>query len=168
MLAVSASQLGLSTHIFSPEALPIAGQVANRTTQAEYEDSAALQAFAHSVDVITYEFENIPSGALDGLEPQCDVLPRRNALATSQDRLTEKNFLSSLGLGTAPYANVETEADLEAAVGRIGTPSMLKTRSFGYDGKGQVRLTQVDEARDAWKALGECTVHPRRLRRLPV
>ncbi len=155
MLAVAASQLGLSTHVLSPESLPIAGQVASRTTQADYEDAVALQAFADSVDVITYEFENIPSGVLDGLEAHCDVLPGRNALATSQDRLTEKDFLSSLGLGTAPYANVEMEADLEAAVARIGVPSMLKTRSFGYDGKGQVRLAEVGRAREAWRALGD-------------
>jgi 5-(carboxyamino)imidazole ribonucleotide synthase len=155
MLAVSASQLGLSTHVFSPESSPVAGQVASRTTQAEYADFAALQAFAESVDVITYEFENIPSRLLDGIEAHCDVLPRRNALSTSQDRLTEKDFISSLGLGTAPYANVETEADLEMAVAQIGTPAMLKTRSFGYDGKGQVRLTQLDEVRGAWKLLGD-------------
>jgi 5-(carboxyamino)imidazole ribonucleotide synthase len=155
MLAVAAAQLGIRTHVFSPESSPIAGQVASRTTQAEYEDFAALQAFAESVDVITYEFENIPSRFLDGIEAHCDVLPRRNALSISQDRLTEKDFISTLGLATAPYANVETEADLEMAVAQIGTPAMLKTRSFGYDGKGQVRLTRLDEARDAWESLGD-------------
>ena len=155
MLAVSASKLGLDTHVFSPESSPVAGQVAGRTTQAEYADASALQAFADSVDVITYEFENIPSHLLDGIEAHCEVLPRRNALATSQDRLTEKDFISTLGLDTAPYANVETEADLEMAVAQIGTPSMLKTRSFGYDGKGQVRIAQPDEAREAWSSLGE-------------
>ncbi len=155
MLAVSASQLGLDTHIFTPESAPVAGQVATRTTRAEYEDADALQAFAAAVDVITYEFENIPSPALDGLERHCEVLPRRNALSTSQDRLTEKDFISDLGLGTAPYADVVTEADLEAAITRIGVPSMLKTRSFGYDGKGQVRLIRPDQAREAWRSLGD-------------
>ncbi len=155
MLAVSASQLGLSTHIFSPEPSAVASQVASRTTQAEYADAAALRAFADSVDVITYEFENIPSHVLDGLEAYCDVLPRRNALSTSQDRLTEKDFISALGLQVAPYANVETEVDLEAAAARLGAPSMLKTRSFGYDGKGQVRLTHIHQAREAWKSLGD-------------
>jgi len=152
---MSASQLGLTTHILSPESSPIAGQVASRTTQAEYTDSAALLAFADSVDVITYEFENIPSHLLDGLETRCEVLPRRNALSTSQDRLTEKDFISALGLDTAPYANVETESDLVGAVAQIGTPSILKTRSFGYDGKGQVRLTRLDEAREAWRSLAD-------------
>jgi 5-(carboxyamino)imidazole ribonucleotide synthase len=153
MLAMSASQLGLRTHIFSPESSPVAGLVASRTTQAEYADSAALAAFAESVDVITYEFENIPSHVLDGLETRCEVLPRRDALSTSQDRLTEKDFVSTLGLRTAPYANVETEAELDAGVARIGTPSILKTRSFGYDGKGQVRLTRLEEAGEAWRFL---------------
>jgi 5-(carboxyamino)imidazole ribonucleotide synthase len=153
MLATSASELGLDTHIFAPESSPIAGQVAGRSTRAEYTDSEALLAFADAVDVITYEFENIPAQALDILERHCDVLPPRNALATSQDRLTEKRFFSQLGLGTAPYANVETEAELAAAIARIGTPSILKTRRFGYDGKGQVRLTGPGEAREAWRQL---------------
>jgi 5-(carboxyamino)imidazole ribonucleotide synthase len=155
MLATSASELGLDTHVFAPESSPIAGQVASRSTQAEYTDSEALVTFADSVDVITYEFENVPAHALDTLEGHCDVLPGRNALATSQDRLTEKEFFARLGLGTAPYANVESEADLTAAVARIGTPSILKTRSFGYDGKGQVRLTEPEEAREAWRQLGD-------------
>ena len=155
MLAVSASQLGLRTHVFSPEPFPVAGQVANSTTQAEYSDAEALRGFAESVDVITYEFENIPSASIEGLESQCEVLPPRHALSTSQDRLTEKNFLTALGLDVAPYANIETEQDLEAAVSRIGMPAMLKTRSFGYDGKGQVRLTHGNDARDAWRSLGD-------------
>jgi 5-(carboxyamino)imidazole ribonucleotide synthase len=154
MLAISASQLGLGTHIFSPESSPVAAQVASRTTQAEYADSVALQDFADSVDVITYEFENIPAHILDPIEQRCEVLPRRNALATSQDRLVEKDFLTTIGLGTAPYANVESEADIVAAADLLGAPSILKTRSFGYDGKGQVRLTDPGEAREAWRSLG--------------
>ena len=155
MLAIAAAQLGLRTHIFSPESAPVAGQVASRTTQADYTDVAALRSFADSVDVVTYEFENIPAHLLDVLDTHSEVLPRRDALSTSQDRLAEKQFFTTLGLGTAPFANVETEDDLAAAVARIGMPSMLKTRSFGYDGKGQVRLTQLDEAREGWKALGD-------------
>jgi 5-(carboxyamino)imidazole ribonucleotide synthase len=155
MLAIAASQLGLETCIFAPEPSPVAGQVASRTTQAEYADSAALQVFASSVDVITYEFENIPAHLLDAAEIHSKVQPRPKALSISQDRLAEKTFISTLGLATAPYANVETEADLDAAVARIGTPSMLKTRSFGYDGKGQVRLTRPDAAREGWRSLGD-------------
>jgi 5-(carboxyamino)imidazole ribonucleotide synthase len=155
MLAISAAQLGLSTHVFSAESFPVAGQVASRATHAEYTDSAALHAFANSVDVITFESENIPADLLDAPEVRSKLLPRRNALSTSQDRLSEKQFLSTLGLRTAPFANVETETDLASAVARIGTPSILKTRSSGYDGKGQVRLTQIDQARQGWASLGD-------------
>jgi 5-(carboxyamino)imidazole ribonucleotide synthase len=153
MLAISAAQLGINCHILSPEPSPVAGQVASRTIQAEFEDLVALQAFANSVDVMTFEFENFPAHLLESLDIHCAVFPGRNALATSQDRLVEKEFLTTLGLVTAPYANVENEADLVAAVELIGTPSILKTRTFGYDGKGQVRLSHPDQASEAWKAL---------------
>jgi len=155
MLSVAASRLGFKTHIFEPGAEPPAGQVADQVTTASYEDNAALTAFAQSVDVITYEFENIPTSALDLLEQHRTVLPARNALATSQDRITEKDFLTDLGLSCAPYANVETVDDLVKAVETVGTPSILKTRRFGYDGKGQSRLKSADDAASAWAELGE-------------
>ncbi len=155
MLSVAASRLGLKTHIFEPGANPPAGQVADAVTTASYEDHAALTAFANSVDVITYEFENIPTDALDVIESIRPVMPNRRALATSQDRITEKEFLTSLGLQVAPYANVETAADLAHAVETIGTPSILKTRRFGYDGKGQVRLKPDTDPTSAWTELGE-------------
>lgn len=153
MLSVAASRLGLTTHVFAPDDDPIAGHVSNRVTTADYTDVAALARFGNEVDVITFEFENIPSDALDILESHRDVLPRRNALAVSQDRLTEKDFLNDLGLSTAPYAGVETERQLVDAVGAVGVPSILKTRRWGYDGKGQVRLADPDDASDAWAAL---------------
>jgi 5-(carboxyamino)imidazole ribonucleotide synthase len=158
MLAIAAAQLGLNTHILSPEPFPVAGQVANRTTKAEFDDLGALQAFANSVDVITFEFENFSAHLLEDLDIHCAVFPGRNALSTSQDRLVEKEFFTRLGLDTAPYANVEVEADLVTAVKLIGTPSILKTRTFGYDGKGQVRLSHPDQASEAWRALeySEC------------
>ncbi|MCK0142222.1 5-(carboxyamino)imidazole ribonucleotide synthase [Aliiroseovarius sp. F20344] len=148
MLSVAASRLGFKTHIFEPGANPPAGQVADRVTTAGYDDVAALEAFAASVDVITYEFENIPTEALDVLEAHKPIRPGREALRVSQDRLTEKNFLSGLGLKVAPYANVENAEDMAAAVAEIGTPSILKTRRFGYDGKGQARL-KTDADADA-------------------
>ncbi len=154
MLSVAASRLGLKCHIFEPSANPPAGQVAARVTTAPYDDATALRAFAESVDVITYEFENIPTDALDVLEALRPVLPGRAALATSQDRLTEKTFLSGLGLRTAPFANVETADDLAKAVDAVGAPSILKTRRFGYDGKGQVRLRSAADAETAWAELG--------------
>ena len=155
MLSVAASRLGLKTHIFEPGANPPAGQVVDHVTTAPYSDTAALTAFANAVDVITYEFENIPAEALDILEQIRPVMPNRKALATSQDRIVEKDFLTGLGLACAPYANVESAADLNAAVASVGVPSILKTRRFGYDGKGQVRLKDASGAAAAWAELGE-------------
>ena len=149
MLSVAASRLGLKTHIFEPGANPPAGDVAHAVTTADYTDEAALTAFANAVDVITYEFENIPTSALDLLEKLRPIHPGRQALATSQDRLTEKSFLQDLGLQTAPFANVENAADLEAAITSIGTPAILKTRTMGYDGKGQARIMSPDQAETA-------------------
>ena len=140
MLSVAAARLGLKTHIFEPGANAPASDVAYRVTTASYEDSDALTAFGQSVDVITYEFENIPTSALDLLETLAPIHPGRQALATSQDRLVEKQFLQDLGLQTAPFADVTNAADLDAAIAQIGTPAILKTRRFGYDGKGQARI----------------------------
>ena len=153
MLAVAASRLGLKAHIFEPGANPPAGQVADQVTTASYEDEAALHRFAQSVDVITYEFENIPTSALDILEQIRPIHPGRRALAISQDRLSEKEFLTGLGLKVAPYANVTSAAEAEAAAQSIGTPSILKTRRMGYDGKGQVRLKNVSDMEQAWQAM---------------
>ena len=140
MLSVAASRLGLKTHIYEPSANPPAGHVADRVTTASYDDHAALQAFAASVDVITFEFENIPTSALDLLETLRPIHPPRSALATSQDRLVEKTFLQGLGLQTAPFADVQNADDLAKAIETIGTPAILKTRQMGYDGKGQARI----------------------------
>jgi 5-(carboxyamino)imidazole ribonucleotide synthase len=150
MLSVAASRLGFKTHIFEPGANPPAGQVADAVTTAPYEDEAALRAFVASVDVITYEFENIPTSALNILEAIRPIRPGRAALAASQDRLTEKTFLRDLGLMTAPFADVASEADLTAALGTIGTPAILKTRRFGYDGKGQARIMALEDADTAY------------------
>ena len=149
MLSVAASRLGLKTHIFEPSSNPPAADVASAVTTAQYDDNAALTAFADAVDVITYEFENIPTSALDLLEKHKPIHPGRRALATSQDRLTEKTFLQDLGLQTAPFANVENATDLLAAITSIGTPAILKTRTMGYDGKGQVRIMTPDQAEQA-------------------
>ena len=153
MLTVAASRLGLKAHIFEPGANTPAGQVAHQVTTASYEDEAALRRFAQSVDVITYEFENIPTSALDILEQIRPIHPGRRALAKSQDRLSEKEFLTGLGLKVAPYANVTTDAEAEAAAQSIGTPSILKTRRMGYDGKGQIRLKDASDMAEAWQAM---------------
>jgi 5-(carboxyamino)imidazole ribonucleotide synthase len=153
MLAVAASRLGLRTHVYEPGADAPAADVAYRVTTAPFEDTAALGAFARSVDVVTYEFENVPTAALDLIESIRPIRPGRNALATSQDRLTEKQFLQRLGLKTAPFFAVDSRADLDAALAAIGTPAILKTRRMGYDGKGQVRIMVPADADAAFAAL---------------
>lgn len=153
MLSVAASRLGFRTHIFEPGANPPAGDVAHQVTTAAYEDEAALAAFAASVDVITYEFENIPTAALDILERHRPIRPGREALRVSQDRLTEKSFLKDLGLQTAPFADIASEGDLETALNGIGAPAILKTRRFGYDGKGQARIKTLEDAAPALASL---------------
>lgn len=149
MLSVAASRLGFRTHVFEPGANPPAGHVADQVTTAGYDDQAALRAFAETVDVITYEFENIPTEALDVLEALRPIRPGREALRVSQDRLVEKEFLQGLGLTTAPFADVSDMASLEAALAEIGTPAILKTRRFGYDGKGQARIMASGDAEQA-------------------
>ncbi len=149
MLSVAAARLGFTTHIFEPGANPPAGQVADRVTTAAYDDARALKEFADSVDVITYEFENIPTEALDLLEAHRPIHPGREALRVSQDRLTEKNFLKGLGLNTAPFSDVTDIDSLRAALEQIGTPAILKTRRFGYDGKGQARIRASEDAEAA-------------------
>ena len=151
MLSVAASRLGFKTHIFEPGANPPAGEVADRVTTAKYDDADALRTFAADVDVITYEFENIPTSALDLLETLRPIRPGREALRISQDRLTEKNFLQGLGLNVAPFADIPDEAALTIAIDSIGAPSILKTRRFGYDGKGQARIMKTEDAAAAFK-----------------
>ncbi|WP_386175449.1 5-(carboxyamino)imidazole ribonucleotide synthase [Sulfitobacter sp. R86518] len=149
MLAVATARLGFRTHVFEPGANPPAGDVAHALTTAGYDDVDALTAFAKSVDIVTFEFENIPTDALDVIENITPIRPNREALRTSQDRLVEKQFLEGLGLTVAPFADITNAADLEAAMTTIGAPSILKTRRFGYDGKGQSRLRSADDAAGA-------------------
>ena len=153
MLAIAAARLGFRCHVYEPDPSPPAGQVTALLTTAPYDDAEALLAFAASVDLITYEFENVPTAALDLLASRRPIRPDRRALATSQDRSREKAFLQSLGLATAAFAEVNNLADLHAALAAIGTPSILKTRRFGYDGKGQQRLTAPVQAEAAFAAL---------------
>lgn len=149
MLSVAASRLGFKTCIYEPGADCPASHVANHHIQADYDDTKALERFANAVDVITYEFENIPTTALDILEQLRPIHPGREALRISQDRLTEKTFLQDLGLKIAPFAPVDDADSLTQAIDTIGTPSILKTRRFGYDGKGQSRLTSPADAEKA-------------------
>ena len=121
MLAVAAARLGLKTHIFEPGAEPPAGHTAHRLTTAAYSDTAALTEFARAVDVVTYEFENIPTEALDTIEAITPIRPGREALRVSQDRRIEKAYLKELGLQVAPFAAVQDAASLQKAVDDIGT-----------------------------------------------
>ena len=153
MLSVAAARLGYRTHIFEPGADAPAADVAHCVTTASYDDLAALRAFAAKVDVITYEFENVPTAALDALEALRPIRPNRRALAISQDRLLEKAFLTGLGLTCAPYAAVQDLHDLDTAIAQIGTPAILKTTRLGYDGKGQMRIKTIAEAPAAHAAM---------------
>jgi 5-(carboxyamino)imidazole ribonucleotide synthase len=154
MLALAAAPLGYKVHIFAPEAELVAADVSAEVTRAAYGDLAALAAFAKAVDVITYEFENVPSATVAFLEGLRPVHPGHQALDVAQDRASEKRFVEGLGGRTAPWRAVDSEADLAAALAELGTPAILKTRRFGYDGKGQARITTRDDANVAFHDLG--------------
>lgn len=153
MLGVAAAQLGYRAHIYAPEQGGPAADTCAAWTQGAYENAERLAAFADAVDVVTYEFENIDSGAMETLSHHGLVRPSVEALRIAQDRLSEKNFVTTLGGISAPFAPVNSLADLEAALARIGTPAILKTNRFGYDGKGQVRLYSATDCTEAWEAV---------------
>jgi 5-(carboxyamino)imidazole ribonucleotide synthase len=155
MLAVAASRLGFMSHIFDPNVNSPASQVTCKTLTASYEDKSALIKFANSVDIITYEFENIPTSALDILEKIVPIRPGREALRVSQDRIIEKDFLSGIGLKTTPYQIVDSLNSLYSASDTIGFPAILKTTRLGYDGKGQVRLSENSDIEKEYKKLGD-------------
>ena len=153
MLAIAAAQLGLKCHIYNDVEGP-ACEVAGATTIAPFDDMTKIEAFAHSVDVVTYEFENVPPAAADGARRIKTLRPGLKSLEMSQDRLVEKQFVSDLGLPVAPFANIESTSDLDAALRDVGTPSILKTRRLGYDGKGQVRISKPEELAQAFDDIG--------------
>src|ERR1700755_628470 len=137
MLAMAAARLGLNAQIFSPDPDSPAFDVVQNATCAEYADVEALEMFANDVDVITYEFENVPAATAMILAARRPVIPEQEILQTTQDRLAEKDFVKRLSIGTADYADVSSAAALRTAIAKIGLPAVLKTRRFGYDGKGQ-------------------------------
>lgn len=153
MLAMAAAQLGYRCHIFDPDPAAPAFDVCAARTVADYGDPEALGRFAASVDVVTFEFENVPVAALARLEAHNPTRPCSRALATAQDRLSEKRFVQAAGLPVSRFAGIASAEDLAAALGDFG-PSILKTRRFGYDGKGQVRLAPGDDPAVAWAAIG--------------
>ncbi|MHB2165515.1 5-(carboxyamino)imidazole ribonucleotide synthase [Alsobacter sp. R-9] len=154
MMALAAAPLGLDCHILAPEEDSPAFPVAAARTVARYDDEAALAAFAAAVKVVTYEFENVPADTAAFLAARVPVLPGPRALATTQDRLVEKSFVNDIGLPTPAFRAVDSLADLHAAVAALGRPSVLKTRRFGYDGKGQVIIRPETDLSEAWDTVG--------------
>ena len=154
MLALAAARVGLRCHIYCPEPFSPAFDVVRRVTQAEYSDEAALDRFARDVDVVTFEFENVPAQAAAFLAARVPVLPNPDVLAVTQDRLVEKHFVAGLGVATARFAAVEDRAALDGAIAAVGLPAVLKTRRFGYDGKGQTKITADTDPDQAWAEIG--------------
>jgi 5-(carboxyamino)imidazole ribonucleotide synthase len=154
MLALAAARLGLKCHVYAPDPDSPAFDVVQQATCAEYADVSALELFANEVNVVTYEFENVPSGTAMVLAARRPVLPNQSVLQVTQDRLAEKDFINKHGIATARYADVSSLESLRTAVARIGLPAVLKTRRFGYDGKGQIVIRESDDLEAAWNTLG--------------
>lgn len=154
MLALAAARLGLKTHIYAPEADSPAFDVSDTRTVAAYDDERSLTAFAKTIDVATYEFENIPVKTVEFLAKNIPVRPGAKALACAQDRINEKTLARDLGAMTADFAPISSLADLEKVLDDgFAIPSVLKTRRFGYDGKGQAKILKRGDAAAAWSAM---------------
>lgn len=154
MFGIAARRMGYFVHAFEPQSDSPAGQISDVEVNAPYLDSAALAQFAEGVDVISFEFENIPLSAIQVAEKVRPVRPRGEVLHICQNREREKNFLRRHGFPHAPFAVVDSAEALEKAVKEIGTPSVLKTADFGYDGKGQVKLSGAVDGGELWKKFG--------------
>ena len=155
MFAAAAVRLGYRVHVFAPGAAGSpASAHAERTVDAPYEDEAALLRFARACDAVTLEFENVPTAAVDVVARHAPVRPGREALGTAQNRAREKRFLAHVGVPHAPFAAATNEEELQAALRTVGTPAILKTAGFGYDGKGQASIDDPADAAEAWRAIG--------------
>ncbi len=154
MLSMAAARLGMRCHIYSDAETSPAAEVSADSLTGDYRDAEKLEAFAQGVDVVTYEFENVPVETATLLESFKPVFPPPRALEVSQDRLEEKSFIRDLGIAVAPFAAVDDAASMQQAVEQVGTPSILKTRRLGYDGKGQSRLREASDAQSAHEQLG--------------
>lgn len=155
MLVVAAAELGISCHVFCPEQGSPAFAVAAKHTLASYDDEAALAAFADSVSVITFEFENVPAATAQFLAERKPVFPGHRALEISQDRLSEKRLMAELGIPVAPYTEINTLTDIYSGLAKTGRPAILKTRRMGYDGKGQAMIRPGDDPVAAWHAIAQ-------------
>jgi 5-(carboxyamino)imidazole ribonucleotide synthase len=154
MFAIAARRMGYRVHTFSPESDTPTGQAADVEVVAEYEDLDALRAFASQVDVVTFEFENVPIVAIDAIEAITPVRPCGMALHIAQQRAREKQFLADRGFPTAPFGRAASLDELWDAVARVGTPAVIKTAAFGYDGKGQHKVTTPADVEHIWTAIG--------------
>jgi 5-(carboxyamino)imidazole ribonucleotide synthase len=153
MFALAARRMGYRVHTLSPDTDTPTGQIADKEVVADYSDLDAVHYFARNVDVVTFEFENVPAETAAACAERAPVRPAGHVLHTTQHRLREKTFLSSHGFPVAPFKAVRSVSELEAALKILGTPAVLKTAGFGYDGKGQVKIEAVEEASKAWQSL---------------
>jgi 5-(carboxyamino)imidazole ribonucleotide synthase len=152
MLSVAAAQLGYKCHVFDPHERPCAADVAAEFAQAAFDDTDALGRFGASVDVATYEFESLPVAPLEVLGDK--LRPSVKSLAIAQDRAEEKTFIESVGARVAPWRDIRSLDDVGTAIAELGLPLVLKTRRYGYDGKGQAWIRSAEEAEAAWDAIG--------------
>ena len=153
MLALAGYPLGMEFLFLDPSTDACAAPL-GELLHGNYDDPALLERLAHEADVVSYEFENVPASSIAYLEGHCPVYPNSRSLATARDRLSEKTLLNQLGIATAPFAAVDSLADLQQAVAGIGLPAVLKTRTLGYDGKGQAVLREAADIETAWQQLG--------------
>lgn len=154
MFAISARRMGYRVHTFSPESDTPTGQIADLEIDAEYEDLDAVRDFARNVDVITFEFENVPFATVEAAARFAPVRPNGEVLHIAQNRLREKTFLSQNNFPVAQFRHVKTLDELEKSMTEIGAPAVLKTAGFGYDGKGQARIKTVEDCENAFAAIG--------------
>jgi 5-(carboxyamino)imidazole ribonucleotide synthase len=154
MFAIAARRMGYRVHTFSPDADTPTGQVADVEITADYTDLDAVRAFARDVQVVTFEFENVPAETAAAAAELVPVRPGGTVLYTTQQRLREKRFLEDAGLPVAPFLPVRSRPELTAAIDQLGCPAILKSASFGYDGKGQAAIRRPEEAAGAWTTVG--------------
>ena len=154
MFAIAARRMGYRVHVFAPDGDSPSGQIADLEVTAPYTDLDALRTFAGGVEVVTFEFENVPVDAIEAVEALAPVRPSALALHTAQQRVREKAFLADHGIPTAPFASAVTFDELWEAVARIGTPAVIKTAAFGYDGKGQHKIVSPADVEHVWTAIG--------------
>lgn len=155
MFAIAARRMGYRVHTFSPETDTPTGQVADVEIKAHYDDLNAIRGFATAVDVVTFEFENVPSATVQAAAERAPVRPSGEILHTTQHRLREKNFLSSQGFPVTPFKTINSLEDLKTGLAEFGCPAVLKTAGFGYDGKGQTKIKSIDEAEAALALTGK-------------